>query len=40
MLFQHNTKPCFIDFVNRAKHAVSQDTEVFQGESMGKTPDG
>ncbi|XP_041951493.1 proteasome adapter and scaffold protein ECM29 [Alosa sapidissima] len=24
----------------RAKHAVSEDTEVFQGESMGKAPDG
>lgn len=40
MLCQHITKLCFIDFVNRAKRAVSQDTEVFQGESLGKTPDG
>uniref|UniRef100_A0A3Q3WNZ9 Uncharacterized protein n=1 Tax=Mola mola TaxID=94237 RepID=A0A3Q3WNZ9_MOLML len=24
----------------RVKHAVSEDTEVFQGESLGKTPDG
>lgn len=27
-------------FVNRVKHAVSGDTEVFQGEGLGKTPDG
>lgn len=25
---------------NRVKHAVSEDTEVFQGEGIGKTPDG
>lgn len=40
MLCQLNAKLCFIDFAHRAKHAVSQDTEVFQGESLGKTPDG
>lgn len=26
--------------VFRVKHAVSEDTEVFQGEGLGKTPDG
>lgn len=30
----------FFFFVNRVKHAVSGDTEVFQGEGLGKTPDG
>lgn len=31
-----------ISFVcaNRVKHAVAENTEVFQGESLGKTPDG
>lgn len=29
-----------IMFSVRVKHAVSHDTEVFQGEDMGKTPDG
>lgn len=33
-------KSLFIFFVNRVKHAVSGDTEVFQGEGLGKTPDG
>lgn len=27
-------------FKNRVKHAVSESTEVFQGEGLGKTPDG
>jgi len=27
-------------FVFRVKHAVSEDTEVFQGEALGKAPDG
>lgn len=26
--------------VNRVKHAVAENTEVFQGDSLGKTPDG
>lgn len=33
-------KSLFIFFVNRVRHAVSGDTEVFQGEGLGKTPDG
>lgn len=27
-------------FVDRVKHALSENTEVFQGEGLGKTPDG
>lgn len=27
-------------FVGRVKHALSENTEVFQGEGLGKTPDG
>lgn len=27
-------------FVNRVKHELSEETEVFQGEGLGKTPDG
>lgn len=27
-------------FMNRVKHAVSEETEVFQGDGLGKTPDG
>lgn len=25
---------------NRVKHAVAENTEVFQGDGLGKTPDG
>uniref|UniRef100_A0A3Q3Q130 Ecm29 proteasome adaptor and scaffold n=1 Tax=Monopterus albus TaxID=43700 RepID=A0A3Q3Q130_MONAL len=31
---------CMFNFAYRVKHAVSEDTEVFQGEGLGKTPDG
>lgn len=39
MYCEHIVKFLII-LANRVKHAVSEDTEVFQGEGLGKTPDG
>lgn len=39
-VYSEHVAKLLLYFYIRVKHAVSEDTEVFQGEGLGKTPDG